>query len=238
MSGHAHHDDDADDHDDHDDGSTEHSEDVRAHSRLLTTTIKEADDIIAAHARGSTPEMRKKWKEKLPDITNRLRRLLRTQLDRKGMINKLDVGDGSYDNAGIDNALRSHITSVRNLNTNLNRLIGTRTVRKISGFITEDIPNFFTVKWRQLKDNAKQLLTAGALYGGVGGAAMIGGYTLATGDVMSGAALLGKHASIVGSHLAATSTEVGSLLSSAGANVSTMMGDTFHKISALLGGKI
>jgi hypothetical protein len=101
----------------------------------------------------------------------------------------------------------------------LNRMIGTRTVRKVSAWITEDLPNWFSVRWEQAKDNMKHLLKGVAVVGGLSAGGAILGYSLATGGFVPGVTLLGQHlaqlASWVGTNVpiayAATSGAITSL---------------------------
>ncbi len=213
-------------------------DDISAHTRVLKETMDSAHEVIAkCRQRGLSKKELLKNKKLLPELKGKLKQLLISHLEKMGSIRQLDLEDGSYDNVFIDDELRKLLAEVRNLNTDFNSLIGTRTIRKLTGFIVEDIPYWFTVKWRQLKDNMKQLFKAGALYGSLGSLAAIGGYSIATGDVYSGTALLGKHLGIVGSHIAITGDKIGTLFSTYAPKVKTVMSGVFHKISTLLGGK-
>lgn len=214
-------------------------DDVDAHRKVLKDTMDQAHAIIAQCKNpGISKKDRELNKKQLPEIKGRLKQLLVAQLQKKGAIRQLDLADGSYDNVFVDDEIRKLLAKVRNLHTELNTLIGTRTIRKLTGFILEDIPNFFTVKWRQLLDNGKQLLKAGALYGGGATLAAVGGYSIATGDIVSGSQLLGQHLGVAGGAIGTTVGKIGTLLSGKSAGVSKIMGDVFHKISGALGGTI
>lgn len=173
-------------------------DDVAAHSKLLKDTMARAKQIITLYRRGFTRDEKKSMKTEIPKLAGELRQLLFAQLQKEGAIYKLDRSDDSYDNVFIDDELRKQLATLRNIHINLNTLIGTRTVRKLSAFIVEDIPNLFTVKWRQLKDNLWQLGKSGVLAIGVGGAAAVAGYSLAQGGIVPGMTVLGEHLSTVG----------------------------------------
>ena len=68
-------------------------------------------------------------------------------------------------------------------------MYGTRTIRKVTAWLTEDIPNWFTVKWNQVKDFARQIFT---VVGVVGGFVSVVGYMVHFGGVVKGLSELGK----------------------------------------------
>lgn len=204
-------------------------DDIKAHSDTLEKTFEEANQIIAACHRGFTPAEKKKFKKELPEIVGRLRQLLEAQLQKGGGIQTLDLADGSYDNVHTDHMLRKQLMTLRNLNTDLNTLIGTRTVRKLTGFLREDMPNWFTVTWRQAKDNLKQLTKAVALYGGVGTATALAGYATYGALALDGGATAGV--GLLGSHL----SYVPGAIYSAGATVASGVSYISGKIGGLLG---
>ena len=204
-------------------------DDIKAHSETLEKTFKQASDIIAACHRGFTPAEKKKFKKELPEIVGRLRQLLEAQLQKGGGIQSLDLADGSYDNVHTDHMLRKQLATLRNLNIDLNTMIGTRTVRKLTGFLREDLPNWFSVTWMQAKDNLKQLAKTGALYGGIGAVAATGGYAAYGALALPGGALAGV--GLLGSHLSYVPGAVYNAGSAVASGVSYISG----KIGGLLG---
>lgn len=201
-------------------------DDIQAYSATLEKTFKEANDIIAGCQRGFTPAEKKKYKKELPELVGRLRQLIEAQLQKGGGIQSLDLADGSYDNVHTDHMLRRQLMALRNLNIDINTMIGTRTVRKLSGFLREDLPNWFHVTWMQVKDNLKQLAKTTALYGGAGTATALAGYATygalaLDGGAMAGVGLLGSHLYSAGSAVASgvsyISGKIGGLLGYGGA---------------------
>ena len=168
------------------------SDDYRSHGSELRERMARARFLIASMNRRELTEAEK---EELPQLTTDLRRLLRVQLAWNGRIARLDAEDGSYDNAEIDNALRLQMARLRDKNIDLRRMWGTRTVRKVSAWLFEDLPNWMTVKWRQLKDNLWQFTKVAAVAGLVGGGAALGGYALAYGGLGAGLSAMGQHLS-------------------------------------------
>ena len=168
----------------------EDSDDFEAHSRSLESTMRRADELIA---RGEAGTLTPREQQELPRVVGRLRQLLRIQLDRNGRISRLDMADGSYDNATTDDLLRSQVGALRDMDIAHNRMWGTRTIRKVTGWLTEDVPNWFSVKSGQVWDNLKQFLKVA----GVAGALTTGGYALyghlAGGGAMQGLGLMGQH---------------------------------------------
>jgi hypothetical protein len=199
--------------------SFEKFDDFEAYRKTLTESMRRADEILGMHRRGLTKKEREKLKDELPILVQTLRQLLEAQLESNGIIAKLDRSDGSYDNASVDNKLRIQLGKLRDMSIELNRMIGTRTVRKVSAWITEDLPNWFSVRWEQAKDNMKHLLKGVAVVGGLSAGGAILGYSLATGGFVPGVTLLGQHlaqlASWVGTNVpiayAATSGAITSL---------------------------
>jgi len=181
--------------------------DLQSYNETLRKAMNRATEIIAMNKRGFSDGERKVLKTELPVLVQTLRHLLKTQLDQNGLIAKTDKADGSYDNADVDNRLRQQLGALRNINTDVNRMIGTKTVRKLSGMITEDLPNWFNVKWEQVKDNLKYALKAVAVFGGLTAAGLLGGYALYNGSFTAGASMLGQHLSTVGGYLATGASE-------------------------------
>ncbi len=126
-------------------------DDFESYRRTLKDVMARADEIIAMKERGLKPEEIKQLKTELPHVVSALRELLEAQLDRNAEISKLDRADGSYDNADLDDKLRIQLKQLRNLNTDVSRMFTTRTVRKVSAWFNEDLPNWFSVKWEQAK---------------------------------------------------------------------------------------
>jgi hypothetical protein len=185
----------------------EEFDDLHAYNESLQKTLRRADEIVAMQRRGLTEQERKALKTELPALVRTLRHLLKVQMDPSGTIVKADLEDGSYDNADTDNQLRSRLGTLRNLDVRLNRMFGTRTIRNLSSTFTEDLPNWFGVKWRQAKDNLKHLLKTTAVVGGISAAGLLAGYGLYHGSLTQGATVLGQHAGVAGS-------AIGSFLSS------------------------
>lgn len=205
-------------------------DDIQGRSVVLKETVKKASDIISAHHRGFTSAEVKKYKKELPEIVTHLRQLIEAQLQPGGGIKTLDLADGSYDNVQTDLALIRQRMALRNLDVDLNRMIGTRTMRKITGFIREDFPDWFSIRWNQAKDNAKQLLKTGALYGGIGAATAVAGYAT-YGALMPGAGGALAGVGLLGSHL----SYVPSAIYNAGATVAGGISYISGKIGGLLG---
>lgn len=179
----------------------EHGDDFVAHERLVEGTLEKANALIAAYEAGRlTPVQR----AELPRVAMRLRQMLAVQMG--STIRSLDMQDGSYDNASVDNLLRTRLRQVRNIDTNMNRMWGTRTIRKVSSWITEDLPNWFGVKWLQLKDNTKHFLKTAGIVAAGATALTVGGYAVAglvSGEgAWGGMRMLGRHAQIAGSSVA------------------------------------
>jgi hypothetical protein len=176
--------------------------DLQSYNNVLQRTMQRAEEIIALKQRGLTEAEREALKVELPILVRTLRHLLNTQLDHNGVIAKTDAADGSYDNADVDERLRQQLTALRNLNTDVSRMFGTRTIRKISSAFTEDLPNWFGIKWREAKDNLKHVLKTTAIVGGLTAAGLLGGYALYNGGIVSGASMLGSHLQTVGGYIA------------------------------------
>lgn len=181
--------------------------DLQSYNETLRKTMNRAAEIIAMNKRGLSDAERAALKNELPILVQTLRHLLKTQLDSNGLIARTDKADGSYDNADVDNKLRQQLGALRDLNTDVNRMVGTKTVRKLTGMITEDLPNWFGVKWEQVKDNLKQALKAVAVFGGLTAAGLLGGYSLYAGSLSGGASMLGNHLSKVGGALASGASD-------------------------------
>lgn len=208
-------------------------DDIAAHSKILKETMARAKQIITYSKRGFSKEERKHMRAEIPKLVLELRQLLVAQLQKEGAIHQLDRSDDSYDNVYIDNELRKQLAALRNIHTNLNTMIGTRTVRKLTAFIVEDIPNWFTVKWRQLKDNVYQLSKTTALATGAIGATAVAGYSIANGGIGPGLTFLGQDLRIAGSFISdavkMASPHVVGVAKNVGANISWVLG----KLSAL-----
>ena len=168
----------------------EDSDDFEAYSRSLDSVMKRSNELLGI---SKERELTDKEKAELPRVVTRLRQLLKIQMNWNGRIAKIDMEDGSYDNATIDNKLRVQLRALRNLDIDVHRMWGTQTIRKISSAITEDIPNWFGIKWQQLKDNAKQFLKiAGVAAGATAGAYALGGWLMGHGPI-AGLKTLGDH---------------------------------------------
>jgi hypothetical protein len=199
-------------------------DDFESYRRTLKETMARADEIIAMRERGLTPEETKQLKTELPHVVASLRQLLEVQLDRNADISKLDRADGSYDNADIDEKLRIQLKQLRNLNTDLSRMFTTKTVRKVSAWFHEDLPNWFSIKWEQTKDNLRQFLKTAAVVGGLTAGGVITGYAIANGGLIPGIGVLGEHLKLIGAYL-------GSATAPALASVSTSLTALWHRIT-------
>jgi hypothetical protein len=175
------------------------ADDFESYQRTLDATMKRADDLIA---RGKANTLSAAEKKELPRVVSKLRELLAIQMDWNGKIAKVDREDGSYDNATIDNQLRVQLRQLRNLDISHNRLWGTRLIRKITSWFSEDVPNWFGVKLEQVKDNLKQVLKVV----GVAGALTAGGYAtygyFAGGGAIKGLGLFAEHIGAAGAGIA------------------------------------
>lgn len=207
-------------------------DDFKAFNETMKSTLKEASVIIGAYHRGFTKEEKIRFKKELPQIVARIRQLLEAQLEEGGSIRELDMDDGSYDNKDLDLALMRQLQTLRNLNTDLNSMIGTRMIRKLTAFISEDIPNWMTIRWRQLKDNTSHLLKTGAIVGGVGGAVALAGYSTAGALFMKGG--VGAGLETLGTHIGLAAEGTYNVASS----IFSGIGWTAGKIKALLGGAL
>lgn len=187
-------------------------DDFDAYRKTLTESMRRADEILGMQSRGLTKIEREKLKEELPMLVQTLRQLLEAQLESNGVIAKLDRADGSYDNASIDNKLRIQLAKLRDMSIDLNRMLGTRTARKVSAWMTEDLPNWFSIKWEQAKDNLKQFLKGAAVVGGLTAGGAILAYSLATGGFVSGVTLLGQHLSTLASWIGTQSAALGTII--------------------------
>lgn len=214
------------------------ADDIAAHDKLLADMTERASKILLEVKAGNlTPKRRSELKIEMPKVADLLRQLLLSYLQKDGALRQIDLDDGSYDAHAIENRLRIQIASLRNKHISMNTLLGTRTIRKLTGFIREDIPNFFTVKWRQIKDNVKQLAKTGLLVGALATAGAVGGYSYALG-FGPGMAMLGSHLGIVGNAISTAANTTGSFLYDAGAKVGSMGSWTYGKIAGLFGKKI
>ena len=185
-------------------------DDVAAHTKELRESMERADEIIALAHRGITKEQGEKLREEIPNLNIRLRQLIASQFDPKGAIRTLDMEDGSYDNVYIDRALRRQISALRNLHIKKFTTFGTRSIRKLTGFLSEDIQNWFTIEWRNIKNELYQLTKTGALVGSLGAAGLIGGYSLAAGGYMPGMEILGEHLAVASSYASSAASTIAS----------------------------
>lgn len=179
-------------------------DDIHSYNDSLHETMKRASEIIEMCKTKLSDAEKKALKIEIPIVVRNLRLLLNTQLDPNGAVSVLDRSDGSYDNAVLDTRLQQLLAKLRNLDTDMHRLIGTKNIRKISATINEDLPNWFGIKWREAKDNLKQLMKTTAVVGGLTAAGLLGGYALYNGGLIVGAGILGKHLGQVGAFLAST----------------------------------
>ncbi len=148
----------------------ESAEEYANYERSTNEAIAAAEVMIQAAQNGTlTPQQ----KEELPRLVGRLRQRLAVQMDWNGRIAQLDMDDGSYDNATTDNKLRIQLARLRNLDYEVNSMWGTRTIRKVFSWFGEDMPNWISIKFRQVADSVKQFLKVGGV-----AAAGVGGYYL------------------------------------------------------------
>ena len=210
-------------------------DDIGAHSKVMKESMIRANEVLAMGKFGMTKETKKKLRQEVPELNNRLRQLLVAQFQKKGAIRQMDLSDGSYDNVFIDDALRKQIAALRNFHIRHNTMLGTRTIRKLSGLFREDISNFFTVKWRQAKDNLWQYSKATMVVGGMTTVGLVGGYSAALG-FGPGMSMLGSHLGTVLSYLGSGTAQAGSLLSTGTSKVTGGISTIFGKISTLFGG--
>lgn len=177
-------------------------DDLRAHIENMQAAMLRADEIIAAADKGdptaalppaqrALPEKAKKQAlaAELAVLTGQLKAAVDSQLQRGGTIARIDLSDGSYDNASIDNRLRILYSRIRNMKMDLGGWFSFKRTRKFFAWMGQDVPNWFNVKSRQVVDGAKQALKLAGVVGTVA-AAGYGGYLLYNGGwaAVSGAA--------------------------------------------------
>jgi hypothetical protein len=171
--------------------SFDDSNETESHMRMLDRVTGEADMLIE---KGRLGTLTARDKQRLPIVTHQLRALLETQLDPGSPIALRDAADGSYDNATTDLRISELLARTRKLDFQHNQLWGTRTIRNASAYVTEDLPNWFGVRWRQVKDVFWQF----AKIAGVAGLLTAGGYGaygyLSGQGFGKGLALFGDHA--------------------------------------------
>lgn len=156
--------------------------DLEAYDTMLGKTMQEAEDILSMKDRVLSDLEREKLKKRLPILVRTLRTMLKTQLSANSEIVKLDRSDGSYDNAALDEKLRLQLSALRDFNTDLTRSWGSRTIRKVTAWLSEDLPSWFTVRKNQVMDFFRPVLS---LLGVVGGAVGVG-YMVANKGVVPG----------------------------------------------------
>ncbi|MDO8649197.1 MAG: hypothetical protein Q7R81_05445 [Candidatus Peregrinibacteria bacterium] len=190
-------------------------DDYKSYQEMLKKTMDRADEILAMQERGMTPAEQKLAARELPSIVAALRQLLDAQMEKNGMIAEIDMADGSYDNADIDDKLRIQLGKLRNMNTDMHRRFGSRTERKVQAWFREDIRNWFGVKWRQFKDNMKHFLITAGVVGGLTAGGVIGGYALYHGGLLAGLGALKGHLGILSKWVGAGIPVAGSYMSGA-----------------------
>ncbi len=205
-------------------------DDFEAYQRTLEKTMNRAQELIDTDLSTLDPAQKKKLELELPRITASLRQLLRAQMEHNSILAEIDRADGSYDNATLDNQLRQQLGQLRDKSIDLNKMWGTRTVRKISAWITEDLPNWFNVKTSQAIDTLKQFLKGAAVVGGLTTATVIGGYAIANGGILPGLSILGEHLNVVGAYLGPKLASAGDILGTGAASVSTSLAALWNRI--------
>lgn len=168
---------------------------MRSHNEMMAIALRRADELIAAHhQRGLTPTE----EAELPQVANALRQVLNTQLGAR--VRGVDLTNGAYENAPVDNLIRIRITQIRDLNIDLTRSWLTRMPRKIIGWFNEDIFNWFRVKPREYWDNTKHFLYNAGMVAAGATAVIAGGYMLAGAiggeGAFAGLGTLGRHAGV------------------------------------------
>ncbi len=175
------------------------SDDLHQHQEMLARTMTRARELIDRYNRGGEERTKLlaelRQTDGLSEILQTLRQLRDSELDKHGLLRSLDAADGSYDRRGTHRQLNTLIGNIRNLDIDLNRMWGTRMVRKISAWFGESMPNWFSVEWRAFKDNSKHFLTSAAVVGAAGAGLTVGGYALANGGLAPGLQALGGHLS-------------------------------------------
>ncbi len=173
------------------------SDDLHKHQETLTRTMTRANEIVDRYKRGGEERAKLiaelRANDGLSDVLQTLRQLRDSELERNGLLRQLDQADGSYDRRNTHRRLNSLIGNIRNLDIDMNRMWGTRMIRKISAFFGESVPNWWTVEWRAFKDNAKHFLTTAAVVGAAGAGLTVGGYALAHGGLTPGLQAMGRH---------------------------------------------
>ncbi len=173
------------------------SDDVRAHEERVEFAIKRAEALEEAYA---TRELTASEKAELPRVATRLRRLFKLQMG--ATIADLNKDNSADDEVTTDDKLRIHLRRIRNMHIDMNKMWGTHSIRKVSMWLKEDIPNWFGVTTRKFWDNTKFLLkTAGVVAAG-STLALAGGYAAAGwygGEgALAGLGTLGQHLGIAG----------------------------------------
>jgi len=157
-------------------------DDLESYNRTMEKAMGRAEEIIAMKARGITPEEEIALKKELPILVRNLRAMLKTQLAHNSSIVQMDLADGSYDNLDTDEKLRKQLSVLRDLNTDIARGWGTKTIRKFSAWFREDIPAWLSVKGGVIMDYFRQFLPIAGVIGGVTAA----GYMIANKGVVPG----------------------------------------------------
>lgn len=182
------------------------SDDIHKHQEVLGKAMTEAEEILERYSRahGDRTALIAELKrtDKLSSLLQTLRQLRDAELDKHGLLYEMDKSDGSYDRRGTHRRLNGLITNLRGLDINLNRMYGTRMVRKISAWFGETLPKWLTVEWRAFKDDAKHFLRTAGVVGLAGAGLTVGGYALAYGGFTPGFSALGGHLGQAGSYIA------------------------------------
>jgi hypothetical protein len=167
-------------------------DDWRSYGEELEESLKRGVEILDATEKG---ELTDAQKEQLPILVNDLRQLLEARLEANSRIAQIDTEDGTYNNAANDNKIRILLSTLRNLDIDMRYSFLTRSSRKFVAWFSEDLPNWFTVKIREVKDSLKHVAYTVAVPVALAGAATIAGYSIANGGFLAGMATLGSHIS-------------------------------------------
>lgn len=158
----------------------ESSDDRRAHQEELSATMKHADEFIAKGKEGK--KFSEQEKVELSQLVQRLESLLDAQLDKTSIIARMDLSDGSYDNAPVDLKLRRLLAQCRQINIGLNHWFGVRLFKRVSGW-THDFMNLLRIRWRQAKDYLKAGFYTVAIPTAVAAAGVAGWYMYQQGGI-------------------------------------------------------
>jgi len=167
-------------------------DDWHSYGEELKESLRHGATMLEAAAQGTLTD---EQKEGLPILVNDLRQLLEARLQANGRIAQIDAEDGTYNNAANDNRIRILLSKLRNLDIDMRYSFVTRTSRKIVAWFSEDIPNWFTVKIREVKDSLKHVAYSVGVPIALAGAATVAGYAIANGGFGAGLVKMGEHIS-------------------------------------------